>query len=128
MAPSPLDKQTAGCDSPYNWLMRLAMDLAALCGMYRGQNGINGCHLAVFSLDVAFAHHFMAICLLPTIPPYRNASDIGYASKKLSKMVGNSASYLLNSWLTDGLQIAIELWQISCKHLFSFLSYNTSNN
>ena len=33
MAPSPLDKQTADCDSPHNWLMSLAMDLAVLCDM-----------------------------------------------------------------------------------------------
>ena len=35
MALSPLDKQTAGCNSPYDWLMGLAMDLAALCDMWR---------------------------------------------------------------------------------------------
>ena len=29
MASYPLDKQTAGCNSPRNWLMSLAMDLAA---------------------------------------------------------------------------------------------------
>ena len=35
MAPSPLDKQTAGYDSIHNWLMMsLALDLAALCDMY----------------------------------------------------------------------------------------------
>ena len=34
MAPSPLDKQTAGCDLLYNWLMSFAMDLAALCDTY----------------------------------------------------------------------------------------------
>ena len=32
-APSPPDKQTAGCNSPHDWLMSLAMDLAALCDM-----------------------------------------------------------------------------------------------
>ena len=30
MAPSPFDKQTAGCNSPCYWLMSLAMDLAAI--------------------------------------------------------------------------------------------------
>ena len=36
------------------------MDLAALwiCG---GENGTNGCHLGVFSVNVAFARHSMAI-------------------------------------------------------------------
>ena len=35
MAPSSLGKQTASCESPHNWLMSLAMDLAALCDMWR---------------------------------------------------------------------------------------------
>ena len=52
MAPSPLDKQAGSCNSPHGWLMSLAMDLAdcVICG---GENGTNGCHLAVFSVDVA---------------------------------------------------------------------------
>ena len=33
MVPPPPDKQTAGCSSPHNWLMSLAMDLAALRDM-----------------------------------------------------------------------------------------------
>ena len=52
------------------------------CG---GENGNNGSHLAVFSEDVAFACHFVAPCLPLTLPPYRSASDIGYASKKYLK-------------------------------------------
>ena len=35
MVPSSLDKQTVGCYSPHNWLISLAMDLAALCDMQR---------------------------------------------------------------------------------------------
>ena len=35
IATYPLDKQIAGCNSPHNWLMSLAMDLAALCDMWR---------------------------------------------------------------------------------------------
>ena len=34
MAACPLDKQTAGCNSSHDWLMSLAMDLTALCGMW----------------------------------------------------------------------------------------------
>ena len=34
LALSSLDKQTAECDSPHNWLMSVAMDLAALCNMW----------------------------------------------------------------------------------------------
>ena len=37
MAPSPLDKQTASCNSPNNWLISLAMDLAAFCDMLKSQ-------------------------------------------------------------------------------------------
>ena len=35
MVSSSLDKQRADCDLPHNWLMSLAMDLAALCDMWR---------------------------------------------------------------------------------------------
>ena len=57
-APSPPDKQTAGFSSPHDWLMNLAMDLAALCDMW-GESGANACHLTVYSVDVAFIamHH-----------------------------------------------------------------------
>ena len=34
MATPPHDKQTAGCNSPHDWLMSLAMDLGALCDVY----------------------------------------------------------------------------------------------
>ena len=33
MATYHLDKQTAGCNSPQDWLVSLAMDLVALCDM-----------------------------------------------------------------------------------------------
>ena len=59
MAPYPLNKQTAGFYSPHNWLMSFALDLAALCDMWRW-NSTNGCHLAVYSEDIAFSRHFMA--------------------------------------------------------------------
>ena len=35
MAPSSLGKQMADCDLLHNWLMSMAMDLAALCDMCR---------------------------------------------------------------------------------------------
>ena len=60
MAPSSLGKQTANCESPHNCLMSLAMDLVALCDMWRCTNGS---HLAVYSEDVVFACHFVATCL-----------------------------------------------------------------
>ena len=34
----------------------------------------------------------------PTLLPYRSPTGIGYASKKLSKMAGNLATYSPNSW------------------------------
>ena len=37
------------------------------------------------SEDVDFAHHLMALCPPPTLPPYRSASGIDYASKKYLK-------------------------------------------
>ena len=95
MTPSSSDKQTAGCESPHDWLMSLAMDLATLynyvtCG---GENSTNGSHFPVFSEDIAFACHFVATHLPPPLPPYTSTSGIGYASKKLSKMAGNPTSY-----------------------------------
>ena len=58
MAACHLGKLTAGCNSPYDWLMSLTMDFfCVICG---GENDTNGCHLAGFSADVAFARHFVA--------------------------------------------------------------------
>ena len=52
-----------------------------------------GCYLAGFSEDIAFARHFVATRSPPPSLPVRSATGIGYASKKLTKMVGNLASY-----------------------------------
>ena len=41
MAPSPLNKQTASCNSPHDWLVSLTMDLA-VCVICGGDNGISG--------------------------------------------------------------------------------------
>ena len=60
------------------------------CG---GENDTNGSHFPVLSEDVALARHFVATRPPPILPPCRSATDIGYASKKLSKMVGNPANY-----------------------------------
>ena len=48
-------------------------------------------------LFLAFVLHFVTIHLPPP-SPYKGASDIGHASETLFKIVGNSASYSLNSW------------------------------
>ena len=42
------------------WLMSSAMGSVALCDICVGENSTNGCHLAVFSVDVDYACHFMA--------------------------------------------------------------------
>ena len=97
----PLTSRQLGCNSPHDWLMSLAMDLTALCD--GGENDTNGSHLAGFGENVAFARHFVATHPPPTLPPFRSATGIGYASKKPSKMVGNSASYSPNSWWVDRL-------------------------
>ena len=81
MAVYPLGKQTAGCNSLQDWLMSLAMDLAA-CAICGGGNGTNGCHLAGFSEEVAFACHFVATRPPPTLLSCRSATGIGYTSKK----------------------------------------------
>ena len=60
------------------------------CG---GENGTKGGHFPVLSEDVALARHFVATRPPPALPPCSSATDIGYPSKKLSKMVGNPASY-----------------------------------
>ena len=73
MTPSPVNKQPADYKLPHNWLVRLAMDLATLCDMWRWKNDTSGCHLAIFSEDLAFARHFVV-----THPPCRNASGIDY--------------------------------------------------
>ena len=71
-----------------------------ICG---GEIDSNGCHLDGFGEDLAFARHFMATHPPPILPPCGSATDIGYPSKKLSKMAGNLASYSPNSWWVDRL-------------------------
>ena len=53
MAPSPLDMQTAGYDSPHNWMMSLAMDLAALCTVLCDcMLFLTACSVDIFSLSL----------------------------------------------------------------------------
>ena len=66
MAPSSSDKQTAGCESPCDWLISLAMDLT---DMWRWKWHTNGSHFPVFSEDIAFARHFVATRLPPSSHP-----------------------------------------------------------
>ena len=69
----------------------------------------------LFSVDIPFSHHFVAAYPPPTLPPSKNATgiNIGCTSKKLSKMVGNSASYPLNSWGINSYRIIANFMQAS---------------
>ena len=60
--------------------MNLAMGFNCFCVICGGENDTNGCHLAGFSEDVAFARYFVAIH-----SPCRKATGIGYASKNYLK-------------------------------------------
>ena len=110
MALSPLDKQTASCNLPRAWLMNLAMD----CVICRSENGTNGCHLVLFSVDVAFTLHLVA----PHHPLLSNPIGVLIVLAMPVK-VAQLSTYPFNSWCIDRVWIAIELWQIAYKHLFS---------
>ena len=51
--------------------MNLAMDLALLCVICKGENGISKCYWDVFSVDIALSHHFVA----PHPPSARNKNQ-----------------------------------------------------
>ena len=55
------------------------MHLAALSDIWK-KKGTIGCYLAVFSVEIALAHHFVA-SHYPTLHPCISACGIGYASK-----------------------------------------------
>ena len=114
MAPFPQNKLKAGCNSPHDWLMSLAMDLAALCDIltWKWHQWMPfGCFQCGYGLFLPLHGSPQP----PTLHPYKSAYGIGYASEKLSKMVGNSATYPFNSWWRERLRIAIESWWIACK-------------
>ena len=60
-------------------------------------------------------------------PQVLRLSLIGYGGKKLSKMVGNSASKLLNSAPNKLLCINVEWWRIVWKKLYAFSRYTAFN-
>ena len=91
--------------------------IAMVCG---GENGTNGCHLAVFSVDIAFACYFV-------VPhyPYRSAG-LWYWLFSKSYLKWRAIKLAIHSPVAacvDRLWIAIASWQITYKHLFSFLRY-----
>ena len=73
MVPYPLYKHKPGCNSPHDRRMSLAMDLTA-CVICVGDYGTNGCYLAIFSEDVAFASTLwlptqsIAVLVVLTVP------------------------------------------------------------
>ena len=71
------------------------MDFAALCDICK-LKWHQWTPLDVFSVNIAFAHHFVAT-QPPHPPTYSSISGTGYASKMLSKIPGNSPSYPLNN-------------------------------
>ena len=109
MVPSSFGKHTAGCESPHDCLMSLAMDLAALWHVE-----VKMAPLVVISLFLVNTY-FVATHPPPTFPPCRSATAIGYASKKLSKMAANPASYPVYSRYNELLWIAIDLWRNTCR-------------
>ena len=96
MVLSPLHKQTTSCTPPHDWLVSFSMDSTALYDTCRAENGTNRCHLAVSVLMVCL----LAASWLSTIPPplIEVLVVLAMPMKKLSKMVGNSTTYPLNSW------------------------------
>ena len=104
MAPSPLDKQPAGYKSPHDWLVRLRMYLAALCVRW-SQNQHWLMPFGCFQFTCTLNPPLRSSPSPPTLHLYRSVGGIGVASKKLSIMVGNLASYPFNSLYIDRLWI-----------------------
>ena len=119
MAASPLYKQTGGCNSPHKWLIWILL----LCMICWAVNGTNGSHFDIFSVYICsldlplYGSHRLQLST-----PIGMYCGIGYASKNLYKMVGNSASYPFNSWCIGRLWRAIELWRIACMQAFVLLN------
>ena len=73
--------------------------------------------LAVFSEDIAFACHIVAPYPPPPSHPIGVLVVLAPPVKKLSKMVGNSASYPVYSKHSELPWIAIHLWRNMCRQL-----------
>ena len=92
---NPWPNSPASRVSIYSWLVACSLEMEplkdhpALVDVWQDPetnlSKSRGCHLAAFSEDLAFACHFMAIRLPPTLPPYRSASSIDYPVKNYLK-------------------------------------------
>ena len=114
MALSFLDKQTA------DWLMTWMADefgLGFSCFVWHME--VKMAPMEVIWLFLVWRCSLyaplVAPCLPLTVPAYRSADGIGYTSKKLSKMAGNSTGYPVYSRHGDLPWIAIDLWRNMCR-------------
>ena len=73
----------ASCKSPHDLVVGLVMDLAVYV-ICRVENGTYGHNLAVFSINVAFACHFVAPTI-PTLHHYRSVCMLSIPVNKLSE-------------------------------------------
>ena len=80
MALHPFDNQTASCNSPYDWLMSFAMGLTALCDM-RMWKWHQWMPFVWFWLRHSIGLPLWGYPPASTLPLYRSATGIGYASK-----------------------------------------------
>ena len=101
----------------HDWLMRLAINLAALCDIWKwkwNQWKSFGCFYWRHSLCLPL-HGSLPT---PTLPLYRSASGSGicYASKYLSNIADNLTSYPVYSRHNELPWIAIDLWRNMCMH------------
>ena len=81
--------------------------------VYEWSDDLRWLHLYWKSSEFActLTHHFIAPHH-PTLHPYRSAYSIGVASEKLSKMLGNLASYPFNSLCIDRLCMIMNSYRI----------------
>ena len=93
MVVAALNMQAMGHRSTNYWLLLLSIDLATFCDV----SSTRGLHLSPFeglTSSRVFPYHYRGSLPSPTNHPYASTCGI---DEKLSKMVGNSASYSLKS-------------------------------
>ena len=92
MAIAALNKQALGHTLANYWLLLLSIDL----GTFYDVSNTTGFHLSLFgglTSSCVFPRHYRGYPPPPTNHPYANTCGI----EKLSKIVGNSVSYSLQS-------------------------------
>ena len=72
----------------------------------------------LFLVKTTFALHFVAPHPLPTLPSYRSASGIGYASNNYLKWQANQLAIQCTADTVNYIpSIAIDLWRNMCRQL-----------